>query len=150
MNNRIDQQLNKPVIYDQFRDLYENYIDTPTDNISAIYSTDVFFKDPVHEIQGLIPLKKYFEKVSGNLESCKFEFVNELVTSESAHITWNMHFQHPSIAKGKLTTLRGMSVIKYNDKIFYHEAAYDLGAMLYEHFPILGKVTSWVKHRISK
>jgi len=149
MNNRIDHQLQKPLIYDQFRYLYENYMDIPTETITGIYSTDVTFKDPVHEITGLASLKKYFSKVSGNLKSCEFEFIDEVVTSECAHITWNMHFQHPSIANGKLTTLRGMSFIKYNEKVYFHEDAYDLGAMLYEHLPIIGKLTSWVKRRLS-
>lgn len=150
MNKQIDPQLQQPVIYNEFRYLYENYIAIAPENITAIYSSDVLFKDPVHEVRGLTLLQNYFTKISGNLISCEFEFIDEMVTAECAHITWNMHFRHPSIAQGKLTTLRGMSFIKYNDKIFYHEDAYDLGAMLYEHLPIIGKLTSWVKHRLSQ
>lgn len=150
MNKQVDTQFKRPVIYEQFRIIYENYLNTPVENMSTIYASDVFFKDPVHEMQGLALLKLYFAKISSNLQSCEFEFIDEVVTSECAHITWNMHFRHPSISKGKRTTLRGMSLLKYNDKIYFHEDSYDLGAMLYEHLPIIGRLTSWLKGRLGQ
>lgn len=138
------------LIYQQFRYLYENYMQLNTSKIAAIYSNDVVFKDPIHEIQGLSRLQDYFAKVSVNLTHCQFVFVDEIVTDECAHITWEMHFQHLKIKANKPTVLRGMSFIRFDEKIIYHEDSYDLGAMLYDNLPILGNMTQWLKRRLAK
>lgn len=143
------RQSNRHLIYQQFRYLYENYMQLNAAKISAIYSDAIIFKDPVHEIQGLNRLQDYFAKVSVNLTHCHFVFIDELVTDECAHITWEMHFQHPKIKANKPTMLRGMSFIRFDEKITYHEDSYDLGAMLYDNLPIIGNMTQWIKRRLS-
>ncbi len=150
MTKTINTLLIKPAAYENFKTLYEDYFHIETDRLSDIYTEEVFFKDPIHSLEGITLLKKYFAQVSDKLVSCRFEFIDELVTQDCAHITWNMHFQHTAIAGGKLTTLRGMSFIKFNEKVYFHEDAYDLGAMVYEHIPLLGKLTTFIKGRIGK
>lgn len=144
--SNIDSQL----IYQQFRYLYENYMQINASKVSVIYSNDIVFKDPVHEIQGLERLQNYFANVSTNLTHCQFVFIDELISETSAHITWEMHFQHPKIKSNKPTILRGMSFIRFDEKIYYHEDSYDLGAMLYDNLPVLGSMTKWLKKRLSQ
>jgi ketosteroid isomerase-like protein len=136
-------------VYQQFRYLYQNYMQFNAERLAEIYSDQVVFKDPVHEVRGLNALQHYFADISNNLNSCHFLFIDEIVTTDCAHITWEMQFSHPKLRAGKAMTLRGMSFIRYTDKITYHEDAYDMGAMLYEHLPVLGKLTKWIKNKLA-
>ena len=61
-----------------------------------------------------------------------------------------MHLAHPSIAKGQPICVRGMTHIKYNEKIYYHEDCYDLGAMIYEHVPVLQKIIRFIKNKLQQ
>ena len=49
-----------------------------------------------------------------------------------------MHYAHRKIAKGKALSLAGATQIKFTHTISYHEDFYDLGAMVYQHIPIIG------------
>jgi hypothetical protein len=57
-----------------------------------------------------------------------------------------MDYAHLKIESGRILTIQGMSHLKFSSRVFYHEDSYDLGAMLYEHVPILGMVTRKIKH----
>jgi len=64
-------------------------------------------------------------------------------------IEWVMRFQHKNIANNKLIELDGASFIEYkNEKVCLHRDYYDLGAMLYEHIPVLGSVIRKVRSAI--
>lgn len=149
MSNVVMMKKNAPV-YEQFRFLYQQQGSLNAAQLASIYSTDVVFKDPVHTINGLAALTGYFSKMAQNMNTCRFEFVDEIVTVDQAHITWNMRYSHKKIAGGKEQMLRGMTLVKFNhDKIVYHEDCYDIGAMVYEHLPLLGKATLLIKKRIA-
>lgn len=137
--------------YYTFRSLYQqNGVLTPA-QIAGLYSDDVQFRDPVHSINGLAELTRYFAAISSRVSHCRFEFVDELVHNYSAHVTWYMHFSHPRIGGGNLQKLRGMSFIRFEEgRIYYHEDSYDMGALLYEHLPLLGGATRFLKKRLGK
>jgi hypothetical protein len=149
MNNVVKMKKNAPV-YEQFCFLYQQQGSLDAAQLASIYGDDIVFKDPIHTIHGLPALTAYFGRMGENMNTCRFEFIDEIVTSGQAHITWNMRYSHKKIAGGKEQLLRGMTLIKFNhDKIIYHEDCYDVGAMVYEHLPLLGKATLLIKKRIS-
>jgi hypothetical protein len=37
-----------------------------------------------------------------------------------------------------------------NGKIYYHRDYFDMGAMLYEHLPLLGRIIQRLKHRLGQ
>ena len=131
------------------RFIYQEYGENSLNLLSSLYSDDVLFKDPVHEIQNINQLFSYFEKGKQNLLSCRFEFIHEQITDHNAYITWNMHFKHKKIQSGKLITVRGMSHIRFDqDKITLHEDSFDLGSMIYENLPIVGKLVRAIKNKL--
>lgn len=148
MNNVVKMKKNAPV-YEQFRFLYQQQGSLDAAQLGSIYDDDIVFKDPIHAIHGLPALTAYFARMGENMNTCRFEFIDEIVTASQAHVTWNMRYSHKKIAGGKEQILRGMTLIKFNhDKITYHEDCYDVGAMVYEHLPLLGKATLLIKKRI--
>lgn len=133
----------------RFLKFYEDY---SVDNIAAtdeIYTQDVEFIDPVHRVNGGLALKNYLRKMALNLQYYQIDYVDSLWGEDSAYLTWEMTYSHKSLEGGRLITLRGMSHLKYTSRIYYHEDSYDLGQMLYEHIPLLGPMTRFLKKRLS-
>jgi hypothetical protein len=136
-------------VYEQFKYFYQRNHLSAT-QIASIYAQDIIFRDPVHTLYGITHLTQYFSQLGANINTCRFEFVEEVIVRDKAHITWNMRFSHKKIAGGKEQLIRGMTLIKFDEgKIIYHEDCYDIGAMVYEHLPILGRATRWIKKRMA-
>lgn len=136
-------------VIERFKSFYRDLGADTLDEIDSVYAPHIFFKDPIHEIRGINSLHSYFEELCRNLESCRFEYLDELSHHDSTYIKWDMHFKHSKIGTSMIT-VRGVTQLQtHNDKIVYHEDVYDLGAMLYEHLPLLGATTKWLKRRLA-
>lgn len=142
------QQVSLPPLIVEFKQLYNTFDKDSLVSLGQLYSEDVTFADPLHVIQGLPALTQYFYAMCGNLTECRFEFIDEIVGQDSAFFKWHMHYRHPSIRANKLLTLTGATLIHFSDKIDRHEDFYDMGAMLYEHIPLIGSAIGFVKSRI--
>jgi len=116
--------------------------------LREFYTDDVLFKDPIHEIRGLVELEDYFASLCSELSDCRIEYLDELVSEDSAYVKWVMHFRHPRLGN-RLISVRGISHVKFGEKIEFQEDVYDMGAMLYEQLPVLGNVTRWLKLRLA-
>ena len=117
--------------------------------LDQLYTATLQFKDPVHELRGLVAMQDYMAAMIVNVEECRFEFLDQIVTDNTAYIKWNMRLRHPKLQAGKLLTVRGVSQINFAERIYYHEDFYDVGAMVYEHVPVLGSLTRWLKRRLA-
>ncbi len=137
-----------PAVIERFKGFYRDLSQLQVPEFDKIYADDVIFRDPVHEIRGAADLLGYMEALCERVEFCQFEYLDELVTADKAYIKWNMNFRHPSL--GQAThTVRGVSHIQFSDRVYYHEDVYDMGQMLYEHLPVLGGATRWLKRRLA-
>jgi hypothetical protein len=114
--------------------------------LANIYHKNVTFIDPLHTVEGFDDLYQYFQNLYQNLSACDF-VIDEVIWQDSqASLFWTMTYQHPKLNKGRTVTVVGTSHIKgEDDKVIYHRDYLDLGAMLYEQLPILGKLTKWIK-----
>jgi hypothetical protein len=139
--------MNKALI-EQFKDCYQNLNLADLSHLTDIYANDVVFKDPVHEIRGLVGLEDYLAALCADLSHCHFEYLDEVISENSAYIKWVMHFKHPKLGD-KLISVRGISHLQFSEKVYFHEDLYDMGAMLYEQLPVLGSVTRWLKTRLA-
>lgn len=148
------QNSNKKMLHpdpiDAFKQFYRQFDKQSLDALDEIYSENVTFSDPVHRVQGLDTLKQYFESMCGNLTQCRFDFIDEVRGMNNACFKWEMHYSHPSLKSNSPLKLMGATFIEYSDKIDVHEDFYDMGAMLYEHLPLIGSAIRLVKSRIQK
>ncbi|SDZ84786.1 nuclear transport factor 2 family protein [Microbulbifer marinus] len=127
---------------------YSDYVAADPAQLEHLYREDVIFCDPLHRIEGLPALKRYFAAMSEGLSECRFEFEEPSVADGSACLPWHMHYAHRSLNGGRPLVLRGCSLIRYAEKVYYHEDFYDLGAMVYERVPLLGALVRGVKSRL--
>ena len=133
-----------------FKQYYQTFDKRSFDELDEIYGEDIIFTDPIHVIHGRKALKAYFGKMCGKLTECHFDFVDEVIMGSTACFKWQMHYRHPSIKNNQPLKLIGASHISFSDKIDSHEDFYDMGAMLYEHLPVMGGAIRMIKSRIQK
>ena len=135
-------------IIDQFSQFYQTLSVEKIDRMSELYNENALFQDPLHQAKGLPSIQQYFRRTMMNVSECRFS-IDEVVSEQGrAFINWKMTFNHPKLNKGRETDVPGASLIKFNQRIIYHRDYFDLGCMIYEHIPVLGKVIKKVKHRI--
>jgi len=135
-------------IMQRFKDYFRVLHESDLSQLRQIYADGIVFKDPVHEIRGLVELEDYFTTMCADLSDCRFEYLDELQNDSAAYVKWLMHFKHPRLGN-RLISVRGVSHLQISDKIDYHEDFYDMGAMLYEQLPVLGNVTRWLRLRLA-
>lgn len=138
---------NTPLI-ERFKNYFRVLHESDLSELCDLYSDQVIFKDPIHDIRGLVELEDYFTSMCADLTDCRFEYLDEVVTENTAYVKWVMHFKHPRLGN-KLISVRGVTHLKISDKIDYHEDFYDMGAMLYEQLPLIGNVTRWLRLRLA-
>ncbi|SBS39125.1 SnoaL-like domain protein [Marinomonas spartinae] len=135
-------------LMNRFKAFYLDIKQVPLADIGELYANDVIFKDPVQEVRGIEKLHAYMSDLCLSVQSGRFEYLDQQVSENKAYIKWNMHFKHPKLGNQTLT-VRGMSQIEFHDRIYYHEDVYDLGSMLYEHIPLLGRAVKGLKKRLA-
>ncbi|GGY75418.1 transcriptional regulator [Cellvibrio zantedeschiae] len=133
----------------QFRQIYKKFNADTVRKLPDIYSPTIIFKDPVHQINGIAELSDYFASLCNPEMQCEFEITNEIASDNQAFFQWKMHYQHPRLKAGTPLILDGGTLIKFNTKIVYHEDFYDMGAMIYQHIPILGWAVKKINARIA-
>lgn len=138
----------QPVWLEGFVSVYKQL---STDNLhllANVYDEDVVFIDPMHQIEGFDALSRYFESLYSNLSSCAFNITHFFVAEQQAAVYWQMTFSHRKLNKGKPVTVEGHSHIKgANGRVIYHRDYLDVGAMFYEHVPIVGSLVRLLKKR---
>ncbi|AZE87478.1 nuclear transport factor 2 family protein [Pseudomonas orientalis] len=117
--------------------------------LDGLYSDDIVFADPLHEVHGLPELHRYFAQLYSNVNQLDFDFHGFDQTAEGeGYLRWTMSFRHPRLAGGELIRVQGCSHLMWRDKVYRHRDYFDAGALLYEHLPVLGGVISWLKRRM--
>lgn len=154
--------MNQPLLQ-QVMSLYQRFDSSLIASLEHIYHPDVVFQDPLNRVLGLENLRDYFQQMIDGLDECRFDF-SEVIeqpllsdapeTSENpvqayqAVLFWTMHYQHRKLNNGRPLTLAGNSHLRYQGRVLYHRDYFDVGAMLYEHLPLLGFAISKVKKRL--
>ncbi|MGD2173568.1 MAG: nuclear transport factor 2 family protein [Gammaproteobacteria bacterium] len=116
--------------------------------LQSLYADEVVYRGPVQQLRGLVELEDYYASLIGNFSHCRYEFLDEIIGEQTACLKWVLHLDHPRLRKRSFC-LRGVSQLKWTDRIRYQEDFYDSDALLREQLPILGNVTRWLKLRLA-
>ena len=138
------------VIVLALKQLWIHHDHVSEDAMRALYHDTVEFRDPANVIAGIEPLISHTLKLYESLESCHFNYIDEVVSTDRATIRWVMTFLHPRLNGGNPVDVRGMTYIRWEgDKIVAHEDVFDIGAMFYENVPLLGRLIGGLRKRLS-
>lgn len=133
----------------QVKAFYQQFAADNLERLDDLYTSDVEFRDPVHTLHGCLAVRRYLRKLAGGLSLYRMRYSDEVVSNNTAYLTWEMDYAHPRLNGGAVITVRGMSQLKFTDKVYYHEDSYDLGALLYERVPLLGLPIRSLKQRLA-
>lgn len=133
----------------QLADVYRHLELSSLPQLAQIYHPQVIFIDPVGQHNGIAALEGYFRQLLKSVNYCRFDIQQTLICGDQATLLWRMAYSHPTLSKGKQLSLDGVSHLKLAaDKVIYQRDYYDLGAMLYEHIPLLGRAVKALKARL--
>ncbi|HKJ65153.1 MAG TPA: nuclear transport factor 2 family protein [Desulfopila sp.] len=134
-----------------FLDTYQQLDHNTLSLLTTIYEDEVTFVDPVHTVHGLGNLQKYFAGLYENVEDISFVFGHKVVAENHACVQWRMHFTHRKLASGRPVVVDGISVLKFSEhgKVDHHRDYFDVGNMVYEHIPVVGRIIRYLKEKIS-
>lgn len=147
----MDNNQSTPQWLSNFITIYQSLNTENVNDICKIYHTNVVFEDPIHKVEGLEDLLSYFNNLYQNLSFCKFTIDNYFCNDDKAAIYWTMLFKHEKLNGGDYVEVIGHTQLKgHDDKVLYHRDYLDVGAMLYEHVPVLGCAIRFIKKRASQ
>lgn len=133
---------------DDFLTMYNKLDRANLSLLANIYHQDVVFIDPLHRIDGLSALTKYFSNLYENLDAGRFEMKKVLQQDNAVSLYWTMYFSHSKIKAGKEVSFDGNSFLEYQDgKVIFHRDYFNAADMLYQHIPVLGGLINLVKKR---
>lgn len=147
----ITENQNMPSWLENFVINYQLLDANNVDCLKIIYHTDIHFQDPMHTINGIDDLLAYFIGLYQHVSYCQFTISNILLDGNHAAVYWTMEYCHHRLNHGELIVVEGHSlIIGEGDKVIFHRDYLDLGQMLYEHIPLLGRIVRWIKVRASQ
>lgn len=137
--------MNKPILY-KFKSYFTQMNFENPNALNEIYSDEITFRDPVHEINGIKNLQTYFDKLNNNLMEGSFQFNDESLVDNKAYLSWEMNVKLKRPKKS--ISASGITVLTFDDKITHQRDYFDAGQMFYEHVPLLGSIIRSIKKKI--
>ena len=132
---------------DKFVTFYKDLTLQSVEKLEEVYHKNIRFDDPVGSHSGLDSVKVYFDNLLVNTISCRFDIDHIMEKDSEAVVVWTMYYRHPKLKNGQELWVDGTSHLKLlDDKVIYQRDYYDIGAMLYEHIPVIGRVIKWLKN----
>lgn len=115
--------------------------------LDEFYAPDAVFQDPVTRVEGLDRIRSYFMAVYRGVRSIRFDFAEIVVAGRTCTATWTMTLDVKSLNGGRPYQVEGVSILRFNQsgQVEYHRDYLDLGAMVYERIPVIGKLVSLVR-----
>ncbi len=135
----------KTIILEKFKNYFSQIDFTNSSVLNEIYSDQIVFKDPIHEIHGIGNLEAYFIKLNDNLIEGSFNFTDESIIETKVFISWEMDLKLKRPKKNVKAS--GISVLIIDDKIISQRDYFDAGELFYENIPVLGGIIRSIKKK---
>ena len=133
---------------ERFKAYFRDFHRSDPGQLQSLYADSVVYRAPARQARGLVELEDYFACLAEDLPHCRFEFLDEQIGEQSAYLKWIMHFSH-SRTNDRMRSLRGVSHLKWSEKIGFQEDFYDTEALLGAQLPKFGNVGRWLKLRLA-
>lgn len=133
---------------EEFKKMYQALNADNLELLSDWYLPDASFSDPLHQIQGIEQIQRYFSAMYANVQTIEFDYQWQLEAENELVIGWVMHLSHRKLNRGKAIQVEGVSRLQIKQgKVYRHQDFFDAGAMIYEQLPILRSVIKCLKQR---
>lgn len=131
---------------ENFFSMYQGLNANNLETLERCYTDDIQFVDPLHKIQGLEELKRYFAHMYKNVIDCQFKKLSCVCAEPEAFIEWTMNFRHRSLNGGKNIEVCGVSKLVFrDDKICFHQDYFDLSEFIFDQLPLVRTFSKVIK-----
>jgi hypothetical protein len=130
-------------------DFFEHLQPESLGELGRIYASDVRFKDPFNEVQGLAAVEHIFRHMFVQLEQPRFVVHERICQGQQAFLTWDFHFKFRRFDTVAEQTVRGSTHLVFNEQglAVLHRDYWDAAEELYEKLPWVGGLMRWLKNR---
>jgi limonene-1,2-epoxide hydrolase len=121
--------------------------------VDTFYDKDIQFFDPITSLTGRENMRAYYKKMYEGLKSIKFDYQEAITSDKTVVLVWTMTYATDKLNSGEPIVIQGNSIIKFGgteDKVVYHRDYLDVGAMVYEHIPVLGWGVRQIKAKLGE
>lgn len=126
---------------------FENLSVDNLDELDTYYAADARFKDPFHEVVGVVAIRAILQHTFHKLPDARFR-VSQRFLGEARHavILWEMDFTMP--VTRKRCTIRGAThlIFDQDGKVTLHRDYWDAAEELYGRLPVL----KWLMRGLAK
>lgn len=141
-----------------FVDFYNRFSGQPSPlghlqqhGLEMLYHRQVRFIDPAHNLLGIDALNDYLSQLYQQVRSCHFALRDVVGDSDNMVVCWDMRLVHANLNRRGTIEVSGCSHLKWHQgKVIYHHDYFDLGKMLYEQLPLLGRLIRVIKRRLGQ
>ncbi len=131
---------------EQFKARFVTITPALAENLDRLYTEDVHFRDPISEVTGLEALRRYFTRFAETSAGARFDITDEVVAPGQAAVFWTMVMTKADGTEAR--RFQGVSHMKVRDRIFEERDYFDLGEAVYDHVPVVGWLTRFVRSRL--
>jgi steroid delta-isomerase len=119
--------------------------------LTEMYSEDVFFKDPFNEVRGLSDVVRIFSHMFEQVVSPRFVVTGHVLQDDQAFLTWNFLFRMKRFSTEE-QCIRGATHLRFgaDGKANFHRDYWDAAEELYEKLPLLGRLMRGLKRLARK
>jgi limonene-1,2-epoxide hydrolase len=131
---------------EQFKARFVTITPALAENLDRLYTEDVRFRDPVSQATGLDELRRYFTRFAEASAGARFQITDEVVQPGQAAVFWTMIMTKADGSEAR--RFQGVSHMKVRDRIYEERDYFDLGEAVYDHVPVVGWLTRFVRSRL--
>lgn len=139
--------------YERVKDAFQRLDKDHLEVVDEFYDKIADFHDPIGSIKGSENIKSYYREMYKNVNWIKFDFIDSVQQDKTVTAVWIMSYSTDKLKDGEVIQVQGTSIIKFGgteDKVMYHRDYFDVGAMVYEHIPVLGWAVRKVKRKLGE
>jgi len=116
------------------------------------FEPHVKYQDPFVTLRGLRAVERYYLLFFKRITQMRLEYVTELEGESECALFWRMHFKWKRLSLGKSVICEGTSHFRFNassGKAYSQRDYLDLGQLLVENLPLVGKPLEKVKNEVA-
>lgn len=132
-------------------DFYESLTPCSLPELDQIYAPDARFEDPFNQIDGILGIKAVFEHMFKTLSDPRFTITGHLADAGQAFMTWRFTFRFRRFQPEREFLIQGSTHVLFDPqgRVRLHRDYWDPARELYEHLPLLGSMTRWLRRRLA-
>jgi steroid delta-isomerase len=125
---------------------FESIAPETVDGLAAVYTDDVYFKDPFNEVHGLAEVTRIFTHMFTQVDAPRFVVTSSVLQGDQAFLTWDFLFRMKRFSD-PVQCIRGATHLKFaaDGRANFHRDYWDAAEELYEKLPLLGSLMRGLK-----